>query len=633
MTDTRSRRRSRMNRNEQHLYTARVTDERAETPVRPQNGQQAYTPNEMDAQPARYSPNEYEPAESFYMPNEIAHSPSENEQAHTAYTPNEADAAQPLYTPNEDEAVYTAYTPNEYEMAKPVYTPNEYQTEQPAYTPNEYETITYTPNEPEEQEAEWQETPEQPDYTAYYSREGAETEGEIEPAFAPPPSMQQYSYEAQGWNEEPVSEEDEYEASNVYHPRQVTWAEDDREEAIAQSELGYQVQAEARSERKKRRVLKRVLIIGFVLALLGGAAWMMRDSIPQLLGMEAPVAEVTQEPVVAFVTPEPVKAFDAAPAASVAETTRTTIARLSGSTVMENHIATENNVVTRSTRNDGSFDFYLFTAEGRLLCYFEGLDEQDMIAQEHGFYVAQAPWLVKPDGSALIRTSDIEAAINESVFLHPMYQGWAVVESETDGHANFVNADGQLMSSLWFSRTFPFTGEYTLAYVDTGSTAGAADRYLLYVIGRDGQMTRWLAAGHMDDVVAAVGGMAYMSDGTLYHLPDTEQPLAHTAEVIAYPDCGAMVVKDPESGKYGLFVNGEQHYPYAYDSIRPLESELVWLEKTMGAETASLTLRTVSPSEYPLPLSHSFVLEKDGQSEYVALSTQSSYPILLDGEF
>jgi len=623
MTDTRSRRRSRMNRNEQHLFTARVTDERTETPVRQQSAQQTYTPNEMDVQPARYTPNEYETAESRYMPNETetAYTPNEAETAYAAYTPNEVEAAQPSYTPNEAETAYAAYTPNEYEMA------------QPAYTPNEYETITYTPNEPEEQEAEWQETPEQPDYAAYYSREGAETEGEIEPAFAPPPSMQQYSYEAQGWNEEPVSEEDEYEASNVYHPRQVTWAEDDREEAIAQSELGYQVQAEARSERKKRRVLKRVLIIGFVLALLGGAAWMMRESIPQLLGMEAPVAEMTQEPVVAFVTPEPVKAFDAAPAASVAETARTTIARLSGSTVMENHIATENNVVTRSTRNDGSFDFYLFTAEGRLLCYFEGLDEQDMIAQEHGFYVAQAPWLVQPDGSALIRTSDIEAAINETVFLHPMYQGWAVVESEADGHANFVNADGQLMSSLWFSRTFPFTGEYTLAYVDTGSTAGAADRYLLYVIGRDGQMTRWLAAGHMDDVVAAVGGMAYMSDGALYHLPDTEQPLAHTAEVIAYPDCGAMVVKDPESGKYGLFVNGEQHYLYAYDSIRPLESELVWLEKTMGAETASLTLRTVSPSEYPLPLSHSFVLEKDGQSEYVALSTQSSYPILLDGEF
>lgn len=609
MTDTRSRRRSRMNRNEQHLYTARVTDERAEMSVQMQNAQQTYTPNEMDVQPARYTPNEYVTDESIYMPNEME----------KAYTPNEVEAAQPSYTPNEAEAAYAAYTPNEYEMA------------QPAYTPNEYEQV-YTPNEPEEQATEWQEMPETPDYAAYYSREGAETEGEIEPAFAPPPSMQQYSYEAQNWDEEAVSEE-EYEASNVYHPRQVTWAEDDREEAIAQSELGYQVQAEARSERKKRRVLKRVLIIVLILALLGGAAWMMRDSIPQLLGMEVPAAEVTQEPVVAFATPEPVKAFDAAPAATVAETARTSIGRLSGTTVMDNHIATENNVVTRNLRADGTFDFYLFTAEGRLLCYFEGLDEQDMIAQEHGFYVAQAPWLVKPDGSALIRTSDIEAAINETVFLHPMYQGWAVVESEADGHANFVNADGQLMSSLWFSRTFPFTGEYTLAYVDTGSTAGAADRYLLYVLGRDGQMTRWLAAGHMDDVVAAVGGMAYMSDGALYHLPDTEQALAHTAEVIAYPDCGAMVVKEPESGKYGLFVNGEQHYPYAYDAIRPLESELVWLEKTLGEATASLTLKAVSPSEYPLPLSHSFVLEKDGQSEYVALSTQSSYPILLDGEF
>ena len=36
---------------------------------------------------------------------------------------------------------------------------------------------------------------------------------------------------------------------------------------------------------------------------------------------------------------------------------------------------------------------------------------------------------------------------------------------------------------------------------------------------------------------------------------------------------------------------------------------------------------------YPQPLSHSFVLERDGQSEYVALSTQSCYPIRLEGEF
>lgn len=586
MTDTRSRRRSRLNRNEQHLYTARATDEAVQADPQPQGPQRAYMPNDYETEESVYTPNEYEPAE-------------------------------PAYSPNEYEPVQAAYTPNE-------------------HAPDE---TAYLPNEPEAAYAEWQEElppmPEAPqvDYAVYYSREGAEQAGEIEPAFAPPPSMQQYGYEPEEWADEELPEENEYAGSNVYRPRQVTWAEDERDDAIAQSELGYQVQEDVRSERKKRRALSRALIAVLVLALLGGAAWFLRDSIGQLLGLEIPGAEPTQEPLTAFITPEPVKAYDAAPAASVADTARSTIVRLSGTLAMENHIVTDNHIVTRSRREDGSSDFYLFTAEGRLLCYFEGLGEQDMIAQEHGFYVNQAPWLVSPDGSALIRTSDIEAALNESVFLHPMYRGWAVVESEADGHANFVNAEGQLMSSLWFSRVFPFTGDYTLAYVDTGSTAGADDRYLLYVIGQDGGMTRWLSAGHMEDVAAAVCGMACMSDGTLYRLPDTATPLLQSPEIIAYPDCDAMVIRDPASGQYGLFVHGEQHYDYAYDSIRPLESELVWTQKTMSGEAVSLTIKAVSGEAYPLLLSHSFVLEKDGQSEYVALSTQSSYPIRLDGEF
>jgi len=296
-------------------------------------------------------------------------------------------------------------------------------------------------------------------------------------------------------------------------------------------------------------------------------------------------------------------------------------------------IMCEPSVLNTSRQADGSYDFYLFTAEGRLLCYFEGLGPQDMIPQENNtFYVAQAPWLIAPGGSALIRTSDIEAALNESVFLHPMYRGWAVVESLEDGHANYVNASGQVLSSLWFSRTFPFTGEYTLAYVDTGSTADADDRYLLYVIGQDGNMSRWLATSHMEDAVAAVCGMAYMKDGSLYRLPDTSAPVLTSPEITAYLDCEAMVVRDAASGKYGLFVRGEQHYDFAYDAIHPLESDITWAEKTLGSENV-ITIKAVSGASWPQPLSHSFVLEKDGVKEYVSLSTSTSYPIRLDGEF
>jgi len=485
---------------------------------------------------------------------------------------------------------------------------------------------------------QWQAEPvdqpsEEPDYAAYYSREGAEQEGEAEPAFAPPPSMQQYAYQPQSWEQQET--EDLYEANHVYRPRQATWAEDDREEAIAESELGYQVQEDFRpARRRKRHTLRNLLIVLLALAMLGGAAWLLREPLAQMLGITVFVVQPTETPVAAAVTPEPLQAYDAAPAAAMADTARSSIARLSGTLEMENYIITDQHIVTRNQRADGSYDFYLFTAEGRLLCYFEGLDALDMIPQAFGgFYVQQAPWLVTAGGAALIRTADIEAAIHESVFLHPMYYGWAVVESETDGHANYVNASGQLMSTLWFSRTFAFTGEHTLAYVDTGSTAGADDRYLLYVIGEDGSMTRWLSAGDMEDVVAAVCGMAYMSDGSLYHLPDTSAPICQSPEITAYLDCDAMVVKDPVTGKYGLFVHGEQHYDYAYDAIRPLKSDLAWAEKTMGRADALLKLKAVSGADYPQPLSYSFVLEKDGKSEYVALSAASSYPIRLDGEF
>lgn len=549
--------------------------------------------------------------------------------------------AQRLYTARTDEDILMQEQPAQNNA--PVYQPNEIQNGQypsnepeydfDGYTPNEPqdEWAAYTPNEPEDEYAGYAPN-EEPDYAAYYSREGAEQESDIEPAFAPPPSMQQYLFADQPAQEEEPA--DEYaSAGNVYRPRQVTWAEDDREEAIAESELGYQVQDDHQPRRKKRHMLRNLLIVLLILALLGGAAWLFREPLTEMLGITVFSNQPTETPA-AVATPEPIKAYDAAPAAAIADTARTNIARLSGTLQMDNYLVTDQHIVTRNQRPDGSYDFYLFTAEGRLLCYFEGLSSLDMIPQEFGgFYVEQAPWLITPGGSALIRTADVEAAIGEKVFLHPMYRGWAVVESEADGQANYVNADGKLMSSLWFSRTFPFTGAHTLAYVDTGSTADADDRYLLYVIGEDGGMTRWLSAGHMEDVIAAVGGMAYMSDGTLYRLPDTVAPVCQTPEITAYLNCDAMVVRDPASGKYGLFVQGEQHYDFVYDAIRPLKSDLVWAEKTMGSANALLKIKAVASVHYPQPLSYSFVLEKDGQSEYVALSTTSSYPIRLDGEF
>jgi len=432
--------------------------------------------------------------------------------------------------------------------------------------------------------------------------------------------------------------EELYAPGNVYRPREVTWAEEDREEAIAESELGYQVQQEEPEEENEagqKHPLRSVLIVLAVLVVLCAGAWLLREPLTEMLGITIFITAPAEEPFTAVVTPEPVKPYDAAPAAAVAEPARNAIAALCGTLDIELHVVTDQHIAARHQRDDGSYDFYLFTAaDGRLLCYFEGLEALDMMPQDFGgFYVRQAPWLVAQSGSALIRTFDIEAALNEKVFLHPMYRGWAVVESVEDGHANYVNASGQVLSSLWFSRTYPFTGDYTLAYVDTGSTAAAADRYLLYVIGADGSMSRWLAAGDMSDAAGAACGMAFMKDGSIYRLPDTSAPVCTAAEATVYLDCDAMVVRDPLSGKYGLFVHGEQHYDFMYDSIRPLESDIVWDAKTLESGTMKLTVKAVSGAAYPQPLSHSFVLERAGQTEYVALSTQSSYPIRLDGEF
>ena len=519
------------------------------------------------------------------------------------------------YLSNGEEQPFEAYQPNEETAFEPVYVPNEEQDDCADYAPNEESAAV--------------------DYTAYYSREGAEQDPQTQPAFAPPPSMQRYMTDAQ--LQDSAAQEDEYgySASNVYRPRQVTWAEEERPETLDESRMGYQVAEDhAPARRKKRHPARTLLSILLILVLLGGAAWMLRDTLAQMLGLDDLNAQPSDEPLTAMVTPVPVKPYEAAPAAVMGDNARRNIAQLSGTLEMENYLVTDQHIVTRNRRANGTYDFYLFTSEGRLLCYFEGLGALDMMPQDFGgFYVNQEPWLVAANGSALVRTVSVEAAIGESVFLHPMYHGWAVVESETDGQANYVNADGQLLSTLWFSRTFPFTDSYTLAYVDTGSTASTEQRYLLYMLDENGGMTRWLAAADMDDVVACVGGIAYMSDGAFYRLPDTSAPAGTTPEMTAYVDCDAMVIKDPASGKYGLFVNGEQLYDFAYDSIKPLKSDLVWAECNTGSASARLAIKAVSGASEAHPLSCSFELEKNGKSEYVALSVTTSCPIRVDGDF
>ena len=107
-------------------------------------------------------------------------------------------------------------------------------------------------------------------------------------------------------------------------------------------------------------------------------------------------------------------------------------------------------------------------------------------------------------------------------------------------------------------------------------------------------------------------------------------PLCTTANVRFYTDCGAVVVQDAATGKYALYVNGERHYDYVYDSILPVESDVRWQGDILPGSAGQAMVLTVSGASYPQPLSHYFVLTRGATEEYVALSAVTNCPILLD---
>lgn len=517
-------------------------------------------------------------------------------------------------------ADWAGYTPNENEpFRRPA---------QESYTPNEEETPheDWTGYQPNEEETPASETQEQEDYSAYYRPGGAEEEEQTAgPTFAPASGSNLYAYaSAMRQEEAPLEQEQE---GNVYHPREASWAQEEWEELAQEEGPAYQVRNDAAPAKKRRRKrkLRRVLVL-LLIAVLLAAAVLLWQPLTELLGGEP---QSTAGPIVTVApTAEPVSAYKASQGEEISAVARNAISELSGTLEMEPVIVTSANIVTRSPGANGLYNFYLFTAEGRLLCYFEGLAADGVSPQPDGsFYVAQSPWLVASDGSDLIRVSQLASHLGGSLEMGPVQHGWTLVRNQANDSLNYINTDVQLLSPLWFSRAYPFTGAYTAAYADTGSASD--QRYLLYVMGEDGTLNRWMSAPDMTGLIGTACGMACLNDGSLYALPDTETPVAHTDQADAYPDCGAVVARDAQTGLYGLFVDGRRLYDCVYDGIFPVESDLSWNSISLGNGEIGLTIHAVA-ERYPQPLAYSFALEKDGTVEYVSLSAQSDCPVRLD---
>ncbi len=479
-------------------------------------------------------------------------------------------------------------------------------------------------------------TPAAPAYNPY-----ARPTGDVQPAqesqdafaYAPPPKFEapSYLYNINAAEEEPAVPTFAPQA-NVYQPKAATWAETARQASLSMSQRMYKVeegQADApRSKRRKKRALRRVIIVACVLVVLGGVAFLNRDWLMEQYqgGSQSVTAGV--DPLDMSVETAAVKGYDPAPETKINEKATNNIAALCGTMDIETYAVTAANVAGRVQTAEDLYDYYLFSAaDGQLLGYYEGLSSEDFLAQPGDcFYVRQPPYLVSSRGKPLIDPALYQGYVGKDAILGPMVNGWAVISDAAGTKYNYINAQGEILSTLWFARAFPFTGELTVAYVDTGNLTNPEERYILYVLSTGGEMAKWKNTADTQGVVGAACGMVYMDTGELIALSDYSQPLCYTDDVSIYLDCEALVVRERESGKCGLFVGGEQHYDFTYDSILPVECDIRWRQQG----DSRFKLYAVTGARYPLPLSHYFRLMKGDEQEMVALSTGSVYPAAIE---
>ncbi len=424
-------------------------------------------------------------------------------------------------------------------------------------------------------------------------------------------------------------------ALNVYRLREASWAQDERQTMLTGEDAGgYQVRTEEQSRpgrrRRRKRLIRRCILLGVIALLLAGMA---------LLYLSHRPAEIPDDPLVTAAptaTPQPVRGYDAATAMSVSDTADEAIDQISSGVEMTPCAVTAENVLNRSLREDGLYDFYLFSSDGQLLGYYDGLKQDGMSPmQGGGFYVNMPPYLVSAEGTALISVKGLESTLGHTFTLRPLMNGYSRIIAD-DGESNFIDQEGRLLSRLWFCRSFSLTGAESVAYVDTG-VLQSPSRYTLYIVSaKDGGSTiKWKDAADDAQVVTAQLGMAYLQNGELYRLSDLMEdlnalPLCIAGQVRFYLDCNAMVVQDAATGKYALYVGGEKLYDAVYDSILPVESDVRWKGDILPAQNGQAMVLSISGASYPQPLSYYFVLSRDGVEEHVALSAVTNCPILLD---
>ena len=457
------------------------------------------------------------------------------------------------------------------------------------------------------------------DFSEYYRRQNETVEESKETAFAPPVKLSQSMY---------------FGINNTEVSKETMLDQDNNDNDIAYETNGYRLVNETENKTKKKsKKSKGKIWIYILLAVVvcAIAVFFMKDILFPVNGsLENENTNVSASTNEVAQTREPQQAYAKIDGRKVTEDTMDKIKQITKTLPIEQAFVTENQIAMKSARNDGLYDYYLFSNyDGRLLCYFEGLTQGDIMPLKDGeIYVKQAPYLIDATGEALINTRKLEHEIGQSLELNQLSNGWSVVKNEGNNMLNYINLEGKLHSRLWFSKAFPFTGDYTLAYVDTGNAVEFEDRYLLYLLSKDGENTRLSSYDSTNNVIYSIGSLAFLENGEIYHMPSMDEPIAKTDEAYYYPDCDALIVKDGNTGKYAMYVAGKQHYDYSFDRIAPVESELLFTSFKKGYVQINL----LTDDTFPLPHTHFFELEKEGEIGYVSLAAVSEYPIALEGE-